>query len=199
MTGPERQASSPGVSRRGFLRLAGSAATAGLAVPTLASCGGSGGGGGEGTVDVYWNAGHSYDAYAQVIDAFEKDHGVTVNWQKFQWPDLRTKILADFSSGNVPDLVEEPGGWIPEFGLTGDLLPLDSYVKKDGKEMGFPKDWQPYTVRRNTVHDKVYGVQLHLTCILNFYNEDYLKVPINPASARSMCSIPNTHPSLRRA
>lgn len=107
------------ITRRGLLGLAGSAAV----LPVLAACGagapkepapgddaGSDGKSGGGTFTVYWNAGHGYEAYQKVIDEFEKAHSVKVQLQKFQWPDMRTRILADFASGNVPDVCEEPGG-----------------------------------------------------------------------------------------
>ncbi|GAB3423789.1 ABC transporter substrate-binding protein [Flindersiella endophytica] len=171
------------ITRRSLLGLAGSAAV----LPVLAACGagapkepapgddaGSEDKGDGGTFTVYWNAGHGYAAYQKVIDEFEKAHGVKVQLQKFQWPDMRTRILADFASGNVPDVCEEPGGWVQEFALTGDVLSLQKYVDADGSAMGFPSDWQPNTVTRNSYQDKVYGIQLHLTCMLLFYNQEML-------------------------
>lgn len=130
---------------------------------------------GGGTLLVYWNPGHAYNAYKTVIAKFEQDHpGWKVQWEQYQWPDMRIKILANFAAGNVPDLMEEPGGWVPEFGLQGKLLPLKPYIEADGKAMGFPTDWQPYTVNRNTINGEIYAIQLHLTNILLIYNKDML-------------------------
>lgn len=173
------------LTRRGLLSLAGATA----ALPVLAACGAGApkqpetsadGDSGEveragevgGTFTVYWNAGHHYKAYQGVIEEFEKAHGVKVQLQKFQWPDMRTRILADFASGNVPDVVEEPGGWVQEFAITGDVLPLQKYVDADGASIGFPADWQPNTITRNSYQGEVYGIQLHLTCMMLFYNEE---------------------------
>ncbi|MEF0942270.1 extracellular solute-binding protein [Rhizobium sp. BR 362] len=128
------------------------------------------------TLKVYWNAGHAYPAYADVIQKFEADHpGWTVEWGRFQWPDMRTKIVADMSVGNVPDLVADPGGWVPEFALQGKILPLNDYVAKDGSSMGYPDDWQDFSVSRNSIGGKYYGVQMHLTCATLLYNVDLLK------------------------
>ena len=128
------------------------------------------------TLTVYWNAGHAYQAYQDVIDKFEADHpGWTVQWEKFQWPDMRTKLIADFSVGNPPDLVAEPGGWVQEFAQQKLLKSLDGYVAKDGKAMGYPDDWQEYAVTRNMVDGHYYGVQIHLTCATLVYNVDLLK------------------------
>lgn len=138
----------------------------------LAACGGEGAGSAQ-TLRVYWNPGHAYDRYKEVIQQFEQDNpGWTVALEQYQWPDMRTKVLADFASGTVPDLIEEPGGWVQEFGTTGKLLSLQSYIEKDGEEVGFPDDWQTYAVERNTIDNQVYGIQLHLTCMLLFYNLD---------------------------
>ena len=177
-----------GVSRRRLLRWTGTAALSAVATPLAAGCagaptqpvdegkapGGSGSAGGE-TFTVYWNAGHAYSAYQKVIDEFERAHSVTVNFQKYQWPDLRTRLLSDFAAGTVPDVVEEPGGWVQEFAVSGDVRSLQSYVDRDGASMRFPADWQPATVSRNTYRKQVYGVQLHLTCMLLLYNKEMFR------------------------
>lgn len=128
-----------------------------------------------GTLRVYWNAGHTYDTYSAVIDAFEVDHpGWEVSLEPFQWPDLRTKILSDFAAGNPPDLLEEPGGWAQEFGLAGYLRPLDDFLTADGPTIGYPADWQDVTLSRHVVDGQTFGLQLHLTCILFYYNRAML-------------------------
>ena len=101
--------------------------------------------------------------------------GWTVRWEKFQWPDMRTKLIADFSVKNPPDLSAEPNGWVQEFAVQGLLRPLNDYVERDGKQIGFPDDWQGYTVDRNKFQGKYYGIQLHLTCAALLYNMDMLK------------------------
>lgn len=159
----------PHLTRRELLRLAGAAA---VAAPFATACGAGAPKSDAGAeFTVYWNAGHGYQAYQQVIDEFEKAHGVTVNFQSYQWPDLRTRLLADFASGTVPDLVETQGAWVQEFAVSGDALSLSDHVRRDGAEMGFPDDWLPATVARNTYQDKIYGIQLHYTCSLLLYNK----------------------------
>lgn len=162
----------PTLTRRDALRLAGAAA----AVPLLSSCAGAPPAeSAPGTFTIYWNAGHDYKAYRKVITEFEQAHKLKVNLQKYQWPDLRTRLLADFASGTVPDLVEEPGGWVQEFAISGNARPLQDFVDRDGAAMGFPADWRPVTVSRNSYQGKVYGVQLHLTCNTLLYNKAMLR------------------------
>ncbi|NEE02882.1 ABC transporter substrate-binding protein [Phytoactinopolyspora halotolerans] len=172
-------------SRRQLLRWTGAGAIAGLSGSFAAGCGagapedetsGSGGesdAGGDGSTDtftVYWNAGHAYQAYEDVLAEFEQAHGVTVNFQKYQWDDLRTRLLSDFASGNAPDLVED-AGWAQEFAISGEAMSLQSYIDSDGAEMGYPDDWQPTTLDRVSYQGETYGIQLHLTCVLPFYNK----------------------------
>jgi len=159
------------VSRRSLLLgVAGAAGTA-----ALAGCGNapSGGGGSDGkTFTLYWNAGHAYKTYEKVIKKFESDHGITVNWQKFQWPDLLTKLTTDAQAGTMPDLVEDDGsGWPITFATSGDALALDDFIAADGEKIGFPNDWQANSLRNAQYQGKQYGVPLHLTCNLLFYNK----------------------------
>lgn len=178
MTSPESVSRAP-VSRRRFLA-GGAALAAGVAAPSLAGCGrapksGGSGGGGSKTFTMYWNAGHAYETYNKVVDQFAKDHGVTVNWQKFQWPDLITKLQTDIKGGTVPDLVEITGGdGMMPFAVTGDVLALDDHIAKDGKAMGYPHDWLTPSVTPWQRQGKTYGVQLHLTCNQLYYNKGML-------------------------
>lgn len=164
----------PAVNRRDLLRFG--AATAGAAAfgfganrPRRSAAQDGG------TLRVYWNAGHNYAAYQAAIDSFEADHpGWEVNFELYQWPDMRTKLLADFAADNPPDLSAEPGGWVQEFALGGQVASLQPFVDASGEAMGFPADWQPYTISRNSVDNQIYGVQLHLTCMLLIYNREML-------------------------
>ncbi|MEP3276405.1 MAG: sugar ABC transporter substrate-binding protein [Stappiaceae bacterium] len=127
------------------------------------------------TLRVYFNAGHAYETYLEVIEQFEADNpGWDVAFEKFQWPDMRTKIVADFAASNPPDLLAEPGGWVPEFAQKSLIMPLTKYIDADGKDMGFPSDWQDGSVTRNTINGEVYGVQIHQTCATLVYNKDLL-------------------------
>src|SRR5690606_34820090 len=169
----------PSPSRRDILRWRATGALAGLAAPSLSGCaaapqaatdGSSGGDGGSAHQStIYGTAGHAYPTYEQVIAEFEEAHGITVNFQKFQWPDLRTRLLSDFASGNAPDLCED-SLWTQEFAISGDVMSLQKYVDRDGAEMGFPDDWHPRTISRNSYNGEVYGIQLHLTCTMLFHN-----------------------------
>jgi multiple sugar transport system substrate-binding protein len=130
------------------------------------------------TFTIYWNAGHGYQAYKEVIDQFGKDHDLQMNWQKFQWPDLTTKLTADFRSGNVPDLVEEvSAGTGTQYGLAGNVLALDEFAAAD-KAFGFPDDFLDQAVVARQYDGKTYSIPLHLTANgLLFYNKAMVDTP----------------------
>ena len=164
----------PAISRRRVLGLAGAAAAA----AGLSACGsgaptsdGEQGGGEGGTFTVYLNPGHNYKAYQKVFGEFEKEHGVTLRPQMYQWEEMETRFLADLQAGRAPALMADPGGWAQRYALSGDALSLAEYLDKDGKAMGFPDDWQSSTVQHNSHAGEVYGIQLHMTCHLLVYNK----------------------------
>jgi multiple sugar transport system substrate-binding protein len=139
-------------------------------------------GGGANTFTIYWNAGHAYDGYAAVIDEFGKEHDLQINWQKFQWPDLTTKLVADFRSGNVPDLVEEvSAGTGTQYGVPGDVLALDELAAST-PDMKFPEDFIAAAVTSRQYQGTTYSVPLHLNANgLLFYNKQLLSAAGFPA------------------
>jgi multiple sugar transport system substrate-binding protein len=124
---------------------------------------------------IYWNAGHAYKAYEAVIDQFGKDNDLQINWQKFQWPDLTTKLTADFKSGSVPDLVEElSAGTGIQYGLAGNVMAVDDLAKAD-PSMKFPDDFIDAAVTARRYEGKTYSIPFHLTANgLLFYNKQLL-------------------------
>jgi multiple sugar transport system substrate-binding protein len=152
-------------------------AAAPTAVPTAAA-------GGKKTLRVYWNAGHHYTTYKNFATQFEKDTGYAVQWEIYQWPDMRTKLLANFAAGDVPDVSEDSGPWCVEFAVTGNTLLLTPFIDKYGKEMGFPDDWQPAALTPWMYKKEYAGIKLHHTCTLLFYNIDLFdKAGVKPALA----------------
>lgn len=126
-----------------------------------------------GTLRVYWHPAHAYEAYLGAVSQFEEDNpGWTVSFEQYQWPDMRTKLLADFAAGTPPDVVE--GGWIQEFARAGYIQSLQPYIDRDGEEMGFPSDWVQSTVENDLVDGESFGIQNHLTTNLLFYNRALL-------------------------
>jgi multiple sugar transport system substrate-binding protein len=120
---------------------------------------------------VYWNSNHYYDAYKQVFDDFAEKNNVTMNVETYLWNDMKTKLLTDFSGGTVPDLIEVPAPWIPDFASKGTLVDITSRVK------GWPEseDWFDSTWEEVTIGNSIYGMKLHHTAFALFYNKGLFK------------------------
>lgn len=169
-----RTRSLPSIPRRTFLT--GSTALAAAALAACSSPQGVGspdsqatasGGGIEGErtgkeLQFYLSAGHDYQPYLDVISDFEKEHGVTVTIQTFQWADLQQKLTADFLSGQTPDLVEENGGWwSTRWGADGNIMPLDDFIAEE--EDGFLDDFVESGLALRQEGGRTYGIPLHVT------------------------------------
>lgn len=110
---------------------------------------------------VYLSAGHDYQPYKDVIARFEKKHHIKVTVQQYQWDELQNKITADFLSGDVPDITEEPGNfWATRFGSDGNIMPLDNFIKKD---KGFLHDFVTSGLKLRQAGGKTYAIPLHVT------------------------------------
>ncbi len=142
---------------------------------TLAMAGGlvfaSGAGEEEGepeTFTMYWNTNHRYDVYQQVIDEFGAEYNLEIDLQTYLWPDMRTKLLTDFSGGTVPDLIQTPAPWISEFGSQGLMTAIDDRIE------AWPEstDWFDAAWIEVTSDGVRYGVKNHHTTFGLFYNKD---------------------------
>lgn len=134
---------------------------------SLGVCFGSSAASAQETFTVYWNSNHYYDAYKQVFDEFAQKHNLTMNVETYLWNDMKTKLLTDFSGGTVPDLIEVPAPWIPDFASKGTLIDITDRVKS------WPEsdDWFDSTWEEVTIGDAIYGMKLHHTAFALFYNK----------------------------
>lgn len=120
------------------------------------------------TFTMYWNTNHRYDVYQEVIDDFAAEYNLEIDLQTYLWPDMRTKLLTDFSGGTVPDLIQTPAPWISEFGSQGLMTGLDDRID------AWPEssDWFDTAWIEVTSGGVRYGVKNHHTTFGLFYNKD---------------------------
>ncbi len=139
------------------------------------------------TITIYWNPDHLYKVYDKVIEQFARDKGLTVNKQVFNWNDFKTKLNSDLVAGTPPDLIEVPSPWIAEYGVGGQLADLTAEIN------AWPdsKDWFDSTWVETSYKGRIYGIKLHHTCFVLFYNQDQaaqagLSPPRNLGEAEQM-------------
>lgn len=123
------------------------------------------------TFTLYWNTNHRYDVYQSVIDEFAAENNLEIDLQTYLWPDMRTKLLTDFSGGTVPDMIQVPAPWISEFGSQGLMTPLDDRIT------AWPEsdDWFDAAWIEVTSDGVRYGVKNHHTTFGLFYNRDLFR------------------------
>lgn len=123
------------------------------------------------TFRMYWNTNHRYDVYQQVIDDFAEEHNLVVDLETFLWPDMRTKLLTDFSGGTVPDLIQVPAPWISEFGANGLLMDMTEQIA------AWPEssDWFEPAWIEVTSEGRRYGMKNHHTTFGLFYNRELFR------------------------
>lgn len=123
------------------------------------------------TFTMYWNTNHRYDVYQEVIDEFAAEHNLEVDLQTFLWPDMRTKLLTDFSGGTVPAMIQVPAPWISEFGAQGLMTDITDRIE------AWPEssDWFDAAWIEVTSGGSRYGVKNHHTTFGLFYNKDLFR------------------------
>lgn len=115
----------------------------------------------SGTVNWWtWDANQA-TAYKKCLPGFEKENpDITVKISQYTYNDYWTKLTAGFIGGNAPDAFMNGNIYTPEFAKQGQLLALNSYLKKsdynldasgigmaqwpkypDGNYYGVPKDF----------------------------------------------------------
>ncbi len=116
---------------------------------------------------IYWNSNHYYDTYKQVFDEFAAEHDLNLNVETYLWNDMKTKLLTDFSGGTVPNLIEVPAPWIPDFASKGTLIDITERVNNWPESA----DWFDSTWEEVTIGETIYGIKLHHTAFAMFYNK----------------------------
>lgn len=72
------------------------------------------------------------EAIADLLPDFQKQSGITVNFQSLAYPALRQRSIAAFVSGNVDsDVYWEDIIWLGEWAKNGYVRPLDDLIKRD--------------------------------------------------------------------
>lgn len=120
---------------------------------------------------MYWNSNHRYDIYQQVIDDFAEEHNLDIDIQTYLWPDMRTKLLTDFSGGTVPDLIQVPAPWIAEFAASGLMLDLSDRIS----QWPDSTDWFESTWVEVSVDNRRFGIKNHHTTFGMFYNKEIFR------------------------
>ncbi|MEY4321390.1 MAG: hypothetical protein RL167_118, partial [Actinomycetota bacterium] len=116
-----------------------------------------------------WDA-NQKPGYVKCAAAFKKASGVTVNIEQIGWDDYWTKVNAGFVSGKGYDVFTSHLAFFPEFAAKKQILPLDSYIKRD--KVVVDATYQPGLAALWRDPSKVqYGLPKDFDTIGLFYNK----------------------------
>ncbi|NNH73898.1 ABC transporter substrate-binding protein [Nocardia uniformis] len=163
----------PGLSRRGFLGLAG-AATAGLA---LTACAGTGGGDeqeGDANAITFWSnhPGTSKELENELISRFQTEYpDLKVNLVSAgkNYEEVSQRFNAALSGGDLPDVVVLSDVWWFNYALNGSIEPMDSHFSSAGVDLADYVDSLAADYEFNGQH---YALPYARSTPLFYYNKD---------------------------
>ncbi|KIF77573.1 hypothetical protein QR77_34480 [Streptomyces sp. 150FB] len=134
-------------------------------------------GGGETTADGkkvinYWNWDpNMVTAMGACVPGFEKANpGYTVKISRYNVPDYFTKLTADFTAGNAPDVFQASGQYYPTYIAQHQIAEIGPLMKKNGYSNEFAKGIDPV----KGTDGKTYGLTVDWNATGIYYNKDLL-------------------------
>jgi multiple sugar transport system substrate-binding protein len=118
-----------------------------------------------------WVGGHivaEEDTWKEIINNFEAQEGVEVDYQLIGFEVYFDRLVTAFSAGQAPDVTfADLGGWVPTFASKGWLEPLDDKIASwDGTDKIWENLWPTVEYKGNK-----YGLPWYTDCRLLLYNK----------------------------
>lgn len=133
---------------------------------------GSGGGSSSATLEIW----HAYAGQADkvefinwALDTFKKEHPeIQVKAVPAEQSSYKTKLQTAMASGNPPDVFYSlPGGYLKAFVDSGQVLPLDDYMAKDGWKNTF----LPSSLPSVSFNGKTYAAPIDIDSAVIWYDK----------------------------
>ena len=112
------------------------------------------------------------DAYKAMDDQFLSGNpGITLSYDyQPAYGEALQFILSRINTGNIPDVVQMDGGWIPIVAKTNALQPLNDLWPEQARQ-----DWFPDAIKATTVDGKILGAWYYNAYRGFFYRKNVLK------------------------
>jgi len=113
--------------------------------------------------------------FGEAVAAFERDHGIRVEWLEFPYGQLWSQITTSITAGTTIDLYMMSNSWHAELGGLGMAIPLNDLATEAELEELTAK-YFPVTVEFLTSHDgKLWGLPGTAASVSFFYNRTMLE------------------------
>lgn len=145
------------------------AATAGVAVPVLAACGGGDDDGNGPLKMVVWGGDLDKETYQARIDLFEKANpDVKIELQLIPSDQYEQKVQTMIAGGDGPDIMQVAEG-VNTYSSKSQILPLDDYAKDAGLDL---EERFGAVGTLYSYEDKVYAIPDRSGAMIVYYNKD---------------------------
>jgi multiple sugar transport system substrate-binding protein len=114
----------------------------------------------------FWGDAWEEAVNRRVVRAFERDHpGIQVQIVHHPWDTYFDWLKGEWQAGRSPDVMFL--NYIPAYAATGELEPIDRYVKREGEPLD---DFYPALLNSFRADDKLYGLPRDNDTKVIFYN-----------------------------
>lgn len=119
--------------------------------------------------------------HSGIIDKYEALHpDVEIVWEDVPWDVLQQKLLAAFSSGNPPDVVNLNAQWTIEFAQKRVLFPIDELLPEEVLSQYFDDMMKGLTWKGH-----IYGIPWYTAVDVILYNKEiFEKLVLTPSTHR---------------
>ncbi len=136
----------------------------------------------------YWGLWEPDEVLAEVLQDFEQETGIVVNYSQQLPRDYRTRLQSDIASGRGPDIFRFHATWVPM--LKEELAPLPTQVMSTTV---YKDTFYPIAAEQLQVDGQIVGIPLMYDGLGLYYNKEVLQmaneqVPETWAELRSLAA-----------
>lgn len=119
----------------------------------------------------FWDGNWQEAVWPEVEAIWEKEHPNIKVEAEFQADLANDKYMLALTNGTAPDVLSCALDWTTTFGNAQLLAPLDSFIQKDGLDIG---QYVKGAINASTVNEKLYALPFRSETYVLYYNKDIL-------------------------
>lgn len=118
----------------------------------------------------YWGLWEPDTVLQEVLQDFEKETGISVDYRQQSHKDYRTRLQAALNSGSGPDVFRFHGTWVSMLKDQLAPIPAKTYSVSD-----YQKDFYPIFAEQLQLNGQLVGIPLMYDGLALYYNKDILQ------------------------
>lgn len=122
-----------------------------------------------------WGMGGEGEKLADIAEDFEEETGIEVDVQSLPWDNAKNKLLTAVASGDGPDVLQEPAGWIPEFAESNTYMDLSEYFGNEDYPNLKEENFNESAMESVKIDDKIQAMPWFVAVNGLYYRSDLLE------------------------